>query len=221
MAEKKSNPISLGNSGVRFMGEMSAANAHEIKNALAIINENAGLLADLATLAEQGAPLDAERLKRMARTIAQQVARADEIAKSTNRFAHSTDKNPGPVDLGQSLLLMKTMAMRYATKRHISIEVVPVQPAITLLVQPFNLLHLLWLCLQCAMAATNAEKTIRITMVRDKTEVAIRYGPLSHMDQALVAKQSKKPEMARLLDLLNSRLAVDDKNEALVMTIAR
>lgn len=221
MAENELNPISLDDSGVRFMGEMSAANAHEIKNALAVINENAGLLADLAILAEKGATLDTDRLKRLASTIAQQVARADEIAKSTNRFAHSTDKNQGPVDLSQSLILMKTMAMRFATKRHINIEVVPAKPTITLLVQPFNLLHLLWLCLQCAMEATNAEKTIRITMKKDKAKTVIRYGPLSHIEEAMVTNLCEKTEMKRLLKLMNGRLAAETENEALVLSLDR
>ena len=221
MVDKGSNWISLGDSGVRFMGEMSAANAHEIKNALAVINENAGLLGDLAILAEKGVALDPKRLKRLASKIEQQVARADEIAKSTNRFAHSTDKEHGPVDLSQSLLLMKTMAMRFATKRHISIEVVPAKPAITLLVQPFMLLHLLWLCLQCAMEATNAEKTIKITMERGKDSTVIRYGPLSHIEESNVTKLRKLSEMARLLQLLNGRIEAHTENEDLVLILAK
>ena len=55
--------------GFRFFGKMSASISHEIKNALAIINENAGLLEDLTLLAEQGRPTDPERLKKLAGSI--------------------------------------------------------------------------------------------------------------------------------------------------------
>ena len=52
----------MGETGLRFFGTMSAANAHEIKNALAVINENAGLLEDLVAMVPKGIPLDPERL---------------------------------------------------------------------------------------------------------------------------------------------------------------
>ena len=48
--------------GVRFFGEMSASISHEIKNVLAIINENAGLLQDMVMMIEKGSPLSPERL---------------------------------------------------------------------------------------------------------------------------------------------------------------
>ena len=38
--------------GLQFFGKMTASISHEIKNVLAIINENAGLLEDLALLSD-------------------------------------------------------------------------------------------------------------------------------------------------------------------------
>ncbi len=207
----------LGDHGLRFFGKMSAANAHEIKNALAVINENAGLLSDLVLLAEQGESLDPKRLKRLADSIKQQVLRADTIAKSTNRLAHSAEKSHGPADLGQSLALVKTMAMRWATKRHIGIEVVPSKSTITLSVQPFMLLHLLWLCLQCAMGAENAETTFQITMQKIHGETIVRYGPLSHLDETTVATLVATFEMNVLLQLLNGRIEADFQTSDLVL----
>lgn len=211
----------LGETGLRFFGKMSAANAHEIKNALAIINENAGLLEDLVHFAEKGAPLDPERLKRLARTIKQQVARADEIAKSTNRFSHSVDNEHGPADLGQSLGLVKTMAMRFATQRHIGIEVVPPESSITMAVKPFMLLHLLWLCLRCAMKATNAEKTIRIQIHRTADANHVRFGPLSHLGEGTVEALTNSAETAALLEPLSARIEADLESEDLVLTFLR
>ena len=37
---------SIGGSGLQFFGKVSASISHELKNVLAIINENAGLLED-------------------------------------------------------------------------------------------------------------------------------------------------------------------------------
>ncbi len=211
----------LGETGLRFFGKMSAANAHEIKNALAIINENAGLLEDLIMLTEQGAPLDTERIKRLAGVIKQQVARADEIAKSTNRFSHSVDRDHGPADLGQSLYLVRTMAMRFATKRHIGIEIIPPESSITLPIRPFMLLQLLWICLSCAMEATNAEKTIQIEIERSADANMVRFGPLSHLEEATVAALNDSPETMVLLELLNSRIGADLPKGDLVLTFQR
>ena len=210
----------LGDAALQFFGKMSAANAHEIKNALAIINENAGLLSDLVSMAKQGSPLSLERLKRLAETIAQQVARADEIAKSTNRFAHSVDKAHGPADLGQSLALVKTMAMRFATKRHIDIEVMPITATITLRVAPFRLMHLLWLCLQCAMEATNAEQTIQIRTKKNRNETIVRYGPLSHLEASTAKVLSALDEMDALLQSLGGRIEADLGARDLVLTLS-
>lgn len=208
----------MDETGLRFFSHMSAANAHEIKNALAIINENAGLLEDLVTLSEKGVPLDSERLKRLAGKIKQQVARADKIAKSTNRFAHSVDLEHGPADLEQSLRLIKSMAMRFATQRHIDIEIIPISPTITLSVQPFRLLHLLWLCLQCAMDATDAEETIQIASKRTNGGVMVQYGPLARIEEEKVSMLDASSQMQVLLQRLNSRLTADVQKKNLLLT---
>jgi signal transduction histidine kinase len=208
----------MDETGLRFFSLMSAANAHEIKNALAVINENAGLLEDLVGLSEKGAALEPERLKRLAEKIKQQVSRADAIAKSTNRFAHSVDRLHGPADLEQSLNLIKTMAMRFATQRHIDIEIVPLSPTITLTVQPFKLLHLLWLSLQCAMEATDAEKTIQISTKRTDRQVMVRYGPLAHLNEKNVERLNASAEMQVLLEPLGGRLTCDSQKGDLVLS---
>ena len=86
--------------GVRFFGEMSASISHEIKNVLAIVNENAGLLQDMVMMIEKGMPLSPERLSGLARSIVRQVKRGDRIVKDMNRFAHSADHPAETVDIG-------------------------------------------------------------------------------------------------------------------------
>ncbi|MGD9249396.1 MAG: hypothetical protein PVI60_15625 [Desulfobacteraceae bacterium] len=202
----------LGESGLRFFGKMSAANAHEIKNALAVINENAGLLGDLAVMADKGRPLDPERLLKLSGKIKEQVSRADEIAKSTNQFAHSVDNMHGTADLGKSLALVKTMAMRFATQRHISIEIKPMASSITLPMQQFMLLHLLWRCLRCAMETTNAEKTIQVEISRSDHKTMVRFGSLSHLAGSTVTAFSNSAETHELLKLLNAEISADLQN---------
>ena len=80
----------IGKEGLQFFGKISASISHEIKNVLAIINENAGLLEDFTLMAEKGRPIDMERFKTVAGKIRGQVGRADGIVKNFNRF------NPHP-----------------------------------------------------------------------------------------------------------------------------
>ncbi len=56
-------PDIIAETGLQFFGEMSASISHEIKNVLAIVNENAGLLEDLTLMADRGKPIDPARLK--------------------------------------------------------------------------------------------------------------------------------------------------------------
>jgi signal transduction histidine kinase len=103
--------------GFQFFGTMSASISHEIKNALAIINENAGLLEDYALLAEKGRPIDPERLKVLAGQVMKQIKRADNLVKRMNRFAHSADEPLKNIDLGETLELITAIAQRVASMR--------------------------------------------------------------------------------------------------------
>ncbi len=208
----------LGKSGLQFFGKMSAANAHEIKNALAVINENAGLLEDFVNLAEKGAPFDLPRLKRLAVQIKQQVARADHIAKSTNSFAHSVDKCPGAANLEQALLLVADMAHRFATLRHVNLTMEPIEATITLPVRPFILLHLLWLCLHACIKTCAGGHTLKMAACRVNNITEIRYGPLAEKSDSFVSELRASPEIAVLLRTLDGHLEADTGAAALILT---
>jgi hypothetical protein len=53
---EKLDPIA--ETGLQFYGKITASVSHEIKNVLAIINENAGLLEDFTFMADRGKPID-------------------------------------------------------------------------------------------------------------------------------------------------------------------
>ncbi len=81
----------LSDGATLFFGKMSASTTHEIKNSLAIINENAGLLSDLAQLTKNGHSLSPEKVDNISEKIQKQVQRTDLILKKLNRFSHSVD----------------------------------------------------------------------------------------------------------------------------------
>ena len=77
---------------LQFFGAMTATATHDLKNVIAIINENAGLLEDLTLMAQKsGNALSPDRVATVAKRIRDQVKRGDEMIKTLNRFAHRVD----------------------------------------------------------------------------------------------------------------------------------
>lgn len=109
---------------IEVFSKISAMVSHEIKNTLSIINENAGLLNDLAVMADQedtGVP--AEHLQRATSTIAKQVARSDRIMSNFNRFSHSGDDPISTVNLKETFELLVSLTSRQAVSNSVTVEV--------------------------------------------------------------------------------------------------
>ena len=115
----------IGKEGLQFFGKMSASISHEIKNVLAIINENAGLLEDFTLMAETGGPIEMERFKTVAGKIKNQVGRADGIVKNLSRFAHSADDFTEEIDLNEVLGFVVSLSSRLADMQGIALEQMP------------------------------------------------------------------------------------------------
>ena len=138
----------IAQEGFHFFGKMSASISHEIKNALAIINEKAGLLEDFTMLAGQGRPIDPERLKSLAADIMKQIQRADGLVKRMNRFAHSSDDPLKMIDLGETLELITSIAGRLASMREARLELIQPSLPVMLVTNPFLFENLIWSCLE-------------------------------------------------------------------------
>lgn len=113
----------VGETGLSFFGKVSATACHELKNVLAIINENNGLLEDIAFMAQKGRPIEPERLGRACEGIAKQVRRADELLEYVSRFAHSVDQFEDEIDLEDCCRLVTFLARRLTAARKLSVEV--------------------------------------------------------------------------------------------------
>ncbi len=147
--------------GLQFSGSMTASISHELKNVLAIVNENGGLLGDLAMLVAKGRPLDPERLKTISGNIHRQVQRADVIIKRLNRFAHSAHEQASSQDIREVLAFTAALAARLATMKGVTFAVVPGDP-VQVEVRPFALENLLWLCLKHLLAVTEGDRTVEM-----------------------------------------------------------
>ena len=163
----------IAREGIQFFGKMSASISHEIKNALAIINENAGLLEDFMLLAEKGRPIDPERLKSLAGQVMKQVSRADGLVKRMNRFAHSADEPSKNIDLGETLELITSIAQRLASRQEARVDLVMPEQSEKVVTNPFLLENLIWLVLDFILAA--GHKAVRLLAESTEDGPRIRF----------------------------------------------
>ncbi|MBW1703935.1 MAG: sensor histidine kinase [Deltaproteobacteria bacterium] len=210
----------IGEQGLQFFGKMSATISHEINNALAIINENAGLLQDFILMAEKGMPLDPERLNSLAGKVIQQIRRAEGIIKNMNMFAHSVDESVKSINLSDVVELMTALSCRFASMRGVTVEPKPAALPVTITTNPFFLENLIWLCLDFAMDAAGAGNTIDIVSVKTETGAQVRFAQVEDLAKAPLDKFPSERGKA-LLDTLKADLVSDAGAGEIVITLPR
>jgi len=210
----------IGEQGLKFFGKMSATISHEINNALAIINENAGLLQDFTLMADKGIPLDPKRLNSLAGKVIRQIRRAEGIVKNLNRFAHSVDQSSKNVNLGDIVEFMTALSARFASMRGVTVETKPTAGPLTIVTKPFFLENLFWLCLDFAMDAAGEGNTIDIISEKTETGAQIRIMPIKNLSRAAVDKFPGERETA-LLDALKADFVAHMGTGELVITLPR
>ncbi len=209
---------SIGESGLQFFGKVSASISHELKNVLAIINENAGLLEDLTFAAQRGSAIDPERLNRTAQNFLKQINRADEILKNMSRFAHSVDQFNSVVNLHELACLVANLARRPAAMRKVTLETDSGQEAINLSTNPFLLENLLWLCLEFAIAATSPGGALTITPARTAAGICLHISAIDGLAAAFPGQMPSGHE--QILAALGARLVTDPDTNTLTLNLA-
>jgi len=207
----------IGGSGLQFFGKVSASISHELKNVLAIINENAGLLEDLTFAARRGAPIDPDKLDRTVQNFAKQIHRADEILKNMNRFAHSVDQFECRVDLHDLVVLVANLAARKAAMGRILIETkAPAQP-IQFIGNPFLLENLVWLCLELAIAATGSGRTLTLIPEKTATGILLHISGIDGLGEPLPVHDAAGLEAVRAA--LGAGMATDPAGNTLTLRL--
>lgn len=208
--------VSTGQEGLKFFGKMSASISHEIKNVLAIINENAGLLEDLTLMADKGIPLDSERIKNISLLISKQIRRADGIVKNMNAFSHSADDTVKTVELNDILTLMVNLSERFASMRSVTLEHASGQSVVNVTTNSFVLENVIWLCLDSAMNFVGPGKTVRLSAEKKENAVEIRFGGLKDFSY-LAGEQFPGKVLLGMLSALNADISVRPECEELAI----
>ncbi|MGD8983403.1 MAG: histidine kinase dimerization/phospho-acceptor domain-containing protein [Desulfobacteraceae bacterium] len=206
--------------GLQFFGKVTASISHEIKNALAIINENAGLLEDFALMAGKGKPIDPERLEILAEKITKQIRRADGIIKNMNTFAHSVDESVKRIDLGETLQIVALLSHRFASIRGVSLEPSPSPRPVMITTNPFFLKTLVWLCLDFAMDAAGENKCVGLMAEEAENGARIRITKLAGLKEVPLDTFPSEQQKA-MLSALSAKLAADVEDGEIMITLSK
>jgi len=209
----------IAETGFQFFGKMTASITHEIKNVLAIINENAGLLEDITLMADRGKPVEPQRLKTLAQAVIKQISRADTIVKNLNRFAHSADESLKSVDLNDILELVVVLSNRLAAMRGIELEPKLQETPVKIKTSPFLLMNLIWLFLDFAMDATGDRRIVELTIQQAGSGAQMRFRGLQGLAQAPLDTFPAERER-NLLNMLGAELVVDIKKDEFAVKLA-
>ena len=204
--------------GLLFCGTMTASMSHEIKNALAIVNENAGLLDDLILLSEKGRPLNPERLKTLAGDIRRQVQRADSIVGRLNRFAHSAGQPVTTTDIKEILEFTAALAARMAAMKGVTITVA--DTTILLQARPFIVENLLWLCLKHLFSMSTGNQTVQLGAEIADSHVVIGI----QFDEGVAVEEIRKlvtQEGQPLIVALQADVSVDAQRHLIRLTLPK
>ena len=160
--------------GLGFFGAVTASISHEIKNRMAIINEQAGLLEDLVLMAERGGQLNLETLKRVSNSVKDQVKKGDFIVRNMNRFAHSADTPSRTIELGPMIELTAELASRAARLKGVDLKVDSGCAETELTTAPFLLINLIWIGIETILAGPTEGASLYLRWETEPESVVVR-----------------------------------------------
>jgi C4-dicarboxylate-specific signal transduction histidine kinase len=203
--------------GFSFSGEMTASATHEIKNSLAVIKENAGLLEDLARMVDKGMPLLPEKIIALGQRITKHVGLANKIVTNINQLAHSTDRFETSVNIVETLEFLKTITSRLTFNRGVKIHLTSTGKDLVLVTSPFLLKQLVWKCICLVMDEMCDSKEVQINIAGSDKSVILLFKGVS------VSKESFERFVLNEANTLNSPINADiirDENTgALVLAL--
>jgi len=208
-----------GWTGLQFFGRTTASVSHDLKNALAIIKENAGLLNDYLLMAEKGTPFKPERLKIVADRIDQQTRRADTLIKFLNRFGHSIDEPLATVDLNEAVSLLAALTQREVAMKQATLQLSMGESPMTVKTAPFWLLTFLGHCMTFSLKALGPDKILRLQVEKVKEGARILFSPLSGLQGAGKGGFPGDAEIA-LLNSLNAACHIDPDAAMLIVNLS-
>jgi hypothetical protein len=111
------------------------------------------------------------------------VARADQIIRRFNQFAHSTDHPVANTDLGETAASLVTLAQRLLAHLEVSVAVQPADPPVMIATRPLLAQELIWAGLEWAAARGGPGREIPVAVQADANGATVAFGPLTGLPQ--------------------------------------
>ncbi len=172
--ENNTNVYELTEKVLRFFGKMSASATHEIKNTLAIINENIGLMDDLAMMAQDGS-LSSDKVKNVSQNIKKQVQRSNNILQKLNKFSHSVDLSKQMADLEKTVRFTIDLASRLIDMYEVTVEILPAPTHIGINANQFFLENMIWEAMETACKGAKLEKKVTVSFKQDSKTLSVWF----------------------------------------------
>lgn len=154
---------------IKLSGQITASISHEIKNCLAIIQEQSGLLEDLLFLQKEGKPLSIEKIEEIINSISRQARRANLIVQNLNMLAHMPDQEQSSINLNKLLNLVISTYNRISKMKNVNLQL-KTQSDKTIITQPLILFNLIVSILN-DIIAKDPPKTIYISTNEHKINI--------------------------------------------------
>jgi K+-sensing histidine kinase KdpD len=188
---------------------MGASISHDIKNCLAIMNENAGLMSDHLFMAQKGKPIDAERFSTIVQRIEKQIARADNIVKSLNAFSHSMDKPEQQIDLDEAVTLALGLGARIIANKGIQVNHSASANKLYLNGSLFFSLSLIWSILENITENLASGTVLNIfSKEEDDNQVCLSF----QCEQPIFASDFAEQINCQALDLFQAKIVLAKQN---------
>ncbi|MGD9826697.1 sensor histidine kinase [Desulfobacter sp.] len=195
--------------GPAYFGRMGASISHDIKNCLAIMNENVGLMSDHLMIAQKnGAPPNIERFSGIVQRIEKQISRADGIIKYLNTLSHSMDKPEQQIDLDEAVTLALALGARIISNKGIKENHTRAADKLYVNGSFFFLLFLIWSILENVTENLASGAVINIFSMKDeKSQVCLNFQ----------CEQPFAPDFGRqvccqALNLFQAKIVLDDQH---------
>jgi len=158
-----------------FFARITAGQSHELSNVLNVINELVGLELDILSRSEPDASADRTRLRDISDRIRAQIDRGGQIIREINRFAHSADVPRAVFDVKEALCRIAFLAERWTKLKKVRLTAEVPDETIALENSPFLFQRAIFLCIEAALLAANAERRIAVgfSLVSDGVEIVV------------------------------------------------
>jgi signal transduction histidine kinase len=198
---------------------MSASVSHEIRNKLAVINEKAGLVQDIALAMKSGRAVDPGRLEVQAGKIIDQIRQANQIVGALNRLGHVVDTSRSRIDMTTLVGLVVELYGRKASQAEITIDTEGLKHGVWVTTNPFLLADLIGACVDAALPRVDGSRTLAITSEPSGDGAIVRFRHLDEVDDSDVQFGGEASGVRAMLEVLAGQVKVDRHRGEIIFEI--